>query len=145
MIRRERFLVRRKKQVGGSSWKLQKVHLRILYRTTCSHERHCSSARIAVAFVPTSFPCMPSITANDVFTFLSILAVLMTVIALYHVLFILVDVRKIVRRFDDVTLQVEALILKPISMADQIIVWLMEQLQNRTHEKKHHVEHEKKD
>lgn len=83
---------------------------------------------------------MPAITANDVFTFLSILAVLMTVLALYHLLFILVDVRKIVRRFDDVTMQVEALILKPISVADQILLWVMEQIEHKKKHAKKHVE-----
>ena len=83
-----------------------------------------------------------SLTAQDVFTFLSILAVLMVIVALYHLLFILVDVRKMVRRFEDITQQVEAIILKPISMADQILAWVMEQLEAKRNGKKHH---EKKD
>lgn len=81
-----------------------------------------------------------SLSAQDIFTFLSILAVLMVILALYHLLFILVDARKIVRRFEDITQQVEAMILKPISMADQILAWVMEQLE---HKKKKH--HEKKE
>lgn len=77
-----------------------------------------------------------SLSAQDVFTFLSILAVLMVILAMYHLLFILVDLRKMVRRFEDITQQVEAMILKPISMADQILAWIMEQLEHK--KKKHH-------
>ncbi len=83
-----------------------------------------------------------SLTSQDVFTFLSIIAVAMVILAVYHLLFILVDLRKMVRRFEDITQQVEAMILKPISMADQILAWIMEQLESRKHGKKHH---EKKD
>lgn len=83
-----------------------------------------------------------SLTAQDIFTFLSILAVVMVILALYHLIFVLVDARKIVRRFEDITQQVEAVILKPISMADQILAWIMQQLEHRKHGKKHH---EKKD
>jgi cell shape-determining protein MreC len=86
-----------------------------------------------------------AITASDVFTFLSILAVIMTVVALYHLLFILVDLRKITRRFEDVTQQVEALILKPISVADQILEWVMEQMEHRRNHSKKNGVHEKKD
>ncbi len=80
-----------------------------------------------------------SITSQDVFTFLSIIAVAMVILAVYHLLFILVDLRKMVRRFEDITQQVEAMILKPISMADQILAWIMEQLEGRKHGKKHHA------
>ena len=87
---------------------------------------------------------MPPITAQDVFMFISILAVLLAVIALYHLLFILVDIRKITRRFEDVTQQVEALILKPISMTDQLLEWVLEQV-NQHKAKKHHHEVKKED
>lgn len=76
--------------------------------------------------------------------FISILAVLLAVIALYHLLFILVDIRKITRRFEDVTQQVEALILKPISMTDQVLEWILEQINDRK-TKKHHHEVKKED
>lgn len=89
---------------------------------------------------------MPPITAQDVFMFLSILAVLLVILSLYHLLFILVDLRKITRRFEDVTQQVEALILKPISVADQILEWILEQVNDRTkHKKTHHHEVKKED
>lgn len=84
-----------------------------------------------------------AITSADVFTYLSILAVAMVILAVYHLLFILVDLRKIVRRFEDITQQVEAIILKPISMADQILAWVMEQLEQKRHGKKHHHEAKK--
>ncbi len=64
----------------------------------------------------------------------------MIIIALYHVLFILWDLRKITRRFEDLTSQVEAVILKPLSLADQGVQWLIEFIEAKAshHKKKHH-------
>lgn len=64
----------------------------------------------------------------------------MIIIALYHVLFILWDLRKIARRFEDLTSQVEAVILKPLSLADQGVQWLIEFIESKARhaKKKHH-------
>ncbi len=69
----------------------------------------------------------------------------MIIIVLYHVLFIVWDLRKIARRFEDVTSQVEAVILKPLSVADQGVQWLIEFIESKAkkHKKKHHVVEEK--
>lgn len=84
------------------------------------------------------------LTAESVMTALSILAVVMLIIVLYHVLFIVVDVRKIVRRLEDITQQVEAVILKPISMADQVLTFLIEQIEGIAKKKEHkHSKHHK--
>ena len=48
---------------------------------------------------------------------------IMLIIVLYHLLFIVVDLGKVLRRVEDITAQVEAVITKPIAMADQIMEW----------------------
>lgn len=78
------------------------------------------------------------LTAESVMTALYILVAVMLVIVLYHVLFIVVDVRKIVRRLEDITSQVEAVILKPLSMADQLLTFLIEQVEGLAKKKEQH-------
>ncbi|MFA6522789.1 MAG: hypothetical protein WCS85_00230 [Candidatus Peribacteraceae bacterium] len=64
---------------------------------------------------------MPPITAGDVMLFLYILVGIMLLIALYHLLFILVDLRRVLKRVDELTKQVETFILKPIAIMDEIL------------------------
>jgi hypothetical protein len=73
---------------------------------------------------------------------------LMVMVVLYHLIIILVDVRKIVRRFEDMTEQVEMVLLKPLTIADQVFAWVldwMDQKQKKTahhkHDEKHHEKH----
>jgi hypothetical protein len=50
------------------------------------------------------------------------------------------DLRKIARRFEDLTSQVETVLLKPLSLADQGVQWLIEFIESKAthHKKKHH-------
>jgi hypothetical protein len=68
------------------------------------------------------------------------LVAVMLVLILYQVLFIVVDLRKIVRRFEGLTTQVEAVILKPLSIADQAMQWVTEYVASKqhAHKRKHH-------
>ncbi len=75
---------------------------------------------------------MDMITAPDLLLGLQIVICVIVVIVLYHVLFIVVDLRKVLRRIDDITEQVEAMILKPISLADQILGKVMEMIEGST-------------
>lgn len=79
---------------------------------------------------------MPPVTPQDILLFLSIVVAIMLVIVLYHVMFIVVDLRKIARRLEDVTAEVEAVILKPISMADQIFQWILEKIESKKRRKR---------
>jgi len=65
-------------------------------------------------------------TMDQVLTVLQIAAVVFLLIILYHGLFIAVDLRKTMRRVNDVTRQIEDTVMKPISMADHILQWVME-------------------
>lgn len=64
---------------------------------------------------------MPPITSGDVLIFLGILVGIMIVVVLYHLLFIVVDVRRVIRRVDTLTEQVESIVLKPLAIADQAL------------------------
>jgi hypothetical protein len=79
------------------------------------------------------------LTSADVLIFLSILIGIMFVVVLYHVLFIVVDIRRVMRRVDSITEQVEAVVLKPLAIADQAIASIMELFENGG--KKKHGKH----
>lgn len=81
------------------------------------------------------------LTTDAVLTGLSILIAVMVVVVLYHTLFIVVDLRKIVRRLNLITEEVEAVIMKPLAMADKILQWVMHRIERKG--KKHHNEHKK--
>ena len=80
----------------------------------------------------TSPALMDMITAPDLLLGLQIVISVIVVVVLYHILFIVVDLRKVLRRIDDITEQVEAMILKPISLADQILGKVMEMIEGST-------------
>jgi hypothetical protein len=61
------------------------------------------------------------LNANDLLLGLQIAVAVMLIVVLYHALFVVVDVRKIVRRVEDITAQVEDVLMKPLSMADQVL------------------------
>jgi hypothetical protein len=82
------------------------------------------------------------LTADDVLTALLILVAVMLVVVLYHVLFIVVDLRKVMRRVQSVSEQVEEIIMKPLTMTDKILEWVLEYIESLDHAGKKH--HEKK-
>lgn len=55
----------------------------------------------------------------------------MIIIVLYHLLFIVVDLRKMMRRFEETTAQVEAVILKPLAIIDEAFQWAMDHLNHK--------------
>ncbi len=63
---------------------------------------------------------------------------LMIIVVLYHLMFIVVDLRKITRRFEDLSKQVEDMLLKPIAILDQGFQWVMDALEAKRNKKKHH-------
>lgn len=85
------------------------------------------------------------LTADSVLTAILILVAVMLVVVLYHVLFIVVDLRKIMHRVQGVSEQVEEVIMKPLVMTDKILEWLLEYVESLDKVgKKHHHEHHKK-
>lgn len=60
----------------------------------------------------------------------------MLVVVLYHVLFIVVDLRKILRRLEGVTGEVEAMIMRPLGLMDHLLEWLMEFVEAKAGQRK---------
>jgi cell shape-determining protein MreC len=91
-------------------------------------------------------------TPVDIMTVLYIVVAVMLIVVLYHVLFIVVDLRRMTRRADRVTESVESVMLKPLSIADQGFEWVIAYLKSEKHKRhaKHHAHqvahghHEKK-
>lgn len=61
------------------------------------------------------------ITSADIANYLQVTVGVLLVIVLYHLLFVVVDLRKILRRVQLITKEVEGLVMKPISVADQVL------------------------
>ena len=83
-----------------------------------------------------------TIDLNLLTAVLYVIVAMMIIIVLYHVLFIVWDLRKIVRRFEDMTSQVETVLMKPLSMAEEGIAWAIDFIQTKAkdhHRKKHQV------
>lgn len=78
-------------------------------------------------------------STEDIMVALYIAVAVMLIVALYHVIFIVVDLRKIMRRLNDVTEEVETVIMKPLSMTDQALEWLVNFFQEKA--EKHHKKH----
>ena len=80
--------------------------------------------------------------APELLNGLYIAVAIMLIIVLYHVLFIVVDARKIVRRVETITDELESVLLKPLSMTDKALEWVMGKLEDgkKGHHKHHHEE-----
>jgi len=84
------------------------------------------------------------IEAKDFLLGLEIAAGVMVIIVLYHTIFVIVGLRKIMRRVEGVTREVEDVIMKPLSMVDRILQWVIDMIENTQKKGKHppkkHVE-----
>lgn len=80
------------------------------------------------------------LAADDILTAILILVAIMLVVVLYHVLFIVVDLRKVMRRVESVSNQIEEVVMKPLVMTDKILEWLLEYVQS-LEKKGHHKKH----
>ncbi len=84
-----------------------------------------------------------AVTMNGVLSVLFAIVAVMILIVLYHLLFIVSDLRKITRRFEETSAQVEAVVLKPLAMIDEALSWVIDFLQQPKKAKKHHAAKEK--
>lgn len=83
---------------------------------------------------------MDAVTTADILVYIRILVAIMLVVVLYHALFIVVDLRKILRRLEEITEQVESMIMKPLNVADHILAGIVDYLNAQgegEHKKKH--------
>ena len=75
-----------------------------------------------------------TVTMQGLLSVLYAVVAIMIIVVLYHLLFIVVDLRKIMRRLEDTTAQVEAMILKPLAILDDAFQWVMDHMHSQ---KKH--------
>ena len=75
---------------------------------------------------------MPAaLTSADILDYLQITVAVLLVVVLYHFLFIAVDLRKVLRRIEVITKEVENLIMKPINVADHILEGIVKYLESQ--------------
>lgn len=55
---------------------------------------------------------------------------IMLVVVLYHVLFIVVDLRKILRRIEGITAEVEGMVMRPLGLLDHLLQWVTEWIES---------------
>lgn len=72
------------------------------------------------------------LTTGDVLLYLEITVAVLLVVVLYHVLFIAVDLRKVLRKISRITEEVENFIMKPINAADQILEGVIQIIEEQT-------------
>ena len=65
------------------------------------------------------------LTYSDILTLLSIIAVGLLIVLLYNLIFVSISFRRISERLDDVSKDVETIILKPIGAIDMVIDWFL--------------------
>lgn len=63
------------------------------------------------------------LSLNDLLTLLSVVAVVMVIVLVYHLIFVSVSLRRIAERMDDLSQEIEGLILKPIGAVEYLIDW----------------------
>lgn len=76
------------------------------------------------------------VTMDGVLSVLYAIVAVMIIVVLYHTLFIVVDLRKIMRRFEETTAQVEAMLLKPLAIIDDAFQWVMDHMTKKKGKKK---------
>ena len=118
VIRRKSFLVKLNHLHSSLSWKQYRIAQRG-YRN-----------------VESVYPSTLLMSLVQVLAGLQIAVAILILILLYHALFIAVDLRKILRRIDSLTGQVEEVIMKPISMADHIFQWVADYIEEDNKKKK---------
>ncbi|MDB4978388.1 MAG: hypothetical protein JWM56_574 [Candidatus Peribacteria bacterium] len=82
------------------------------------------------------------LTFEQMLMFLYMLVAVMLIIVLYHAIFVIVDVRKITRRAEQVTQEIQSVVLKPLSVVDQAMDFVTDFLHQKKKAAKKHVDHE---
>ncbi|MDO8468538.1 MAG: hypothetical protein Q7S29_02155 [Candidatus Peribacter sp.] len=78
------------------------------------------------------------ISASDLLLGMEFAIAILVLIVLYHVIFIVVDLRKVMRRVEGLTQELEDVLMKPLSMVDAILQWVLDTIESgkKKHEKK---------
>ncbi len=92
----------------------------------------------------TPFLVNMQITYNDVITLLTILALVMVIVLLYHLIFVSAALRRIVGRWDELSKEIEALILKPIGAVEYVLDWFASVVEGMREQREGKKGHKKK-
>ena len=78
------------------------------------------------------------ISASDLLLGMEFAIAMLVLIVLYHVIFIVVDLRKVMRRVEGLTQELEDVLMKPLSMVDAILQWVLDTIESgkKKHDKK---------
>lgn len=78
------------------------------------------------------------ISASDLLLGMEFAIAILVLIVLYHVIFIVVDLRKVMRRVEGLTQELEDVLMKPLSMIDSILQWILDTIESgkKKHDKK---------
>jgi len=67
-------------------------------------------------------------TLGDVFMLVGIISVgvvaFLLVILLYHLVFVVMDLRKVMHRLNEITEQIEGMLLRPVELVSDVVEWL---------------------
>lgn len=77
------------------------------------------------------------ISASDLLIGMEVAIAVLLLIVLYHLIFIVVDLRKTMRRIEGLTREVEDVIMKPLSMVDAILQWVLDMIEKTQKKEKH--------
>ncbi|MFH1444326.1 MAG: hypothetical protein ABIG34_02970 [Candidatus Peregrinibacteria bacterium] len=70
------------------------------------------------------------ISASDLLLGMEFAIAILILIVLYHVIFIVVDLRKVMRRVEGITQELEDVLMKPLSMVDSILQWVLDTIEH---------------
>ncbi|PIP65293.1 hypothetical protein COU77_02685 [Candidatus Peregrinibacteria bacterium CG10_big_fil_rev_8_21_14_0_10_49_16] len=69
------------------------------------------------------------IESSELLTGVYVVVGVLIIVVLYHVLFIVVNLRKVIRRIESVTAELESVVIKPLNMVDTILEWVAGQVE----------------
>ena len=75
------------------------------------------------------------ISASDLLLGMEFAIAILVLIVLYHVIFIVVDLRKVMRRVEGLTQELEDVLMKPLSMIDAILQWVLDTIEKTAKKK----------
>ena len=94
----------------------------------------CAVPCFAVSLAPVNLTEM-QLATGDIITLLTILALALVVIVLYHLMFASVDLRRILRRFNRMTAKMEDIVSMPLDVAQALAEQLTELVEKKTGKK----------
>ncbi len=76
------------------------------------------------------------ITLADLMRYMDITIAVLLILVLYNALFAVVDLRKVLRRIEKLTDEVQTIIMKPINVADHILEGIVKYIETQEADKK---------